>query len=140
MEAMLARVTDQAPQAFQHFITDAPWRADRVWRHLREVLPDRKGLLIIDATTFLKQGHHSVGVGRQYSGLQGQIVNCQAVVTAALWSGARAYLVGAALYSARGVAHRGGAGTGPHPRSVAIPARWRLAVTLLRQVRASGIR
>ena len=31
MEAMLARVTDPGSyQAFQHFITDAPWRADQV--------------------------------------------------------------------------------------------------------------
>lgn len=33
MEAMLARVTEPGSyQAFQHFITHAPWRADRVWR------------------------------------------------------------------------------------------------------------
>ena len=44
MEAMLARVTDPGSyQAFQHFITDAPWSADRVWRHLRSVLPEREG-------------------------------------------------------------------------------------------------
>ena len=58
MEAMLARVTEPGSyQAFQHFITDAPWSADRVWRRLRAVLPEREGLLIFDATTFLKQGH-----------------------------------------------------------------------------------
>jgi SRSO17 transposase len=33
MQAMLARVTEPvAYQAFQHFITHAPWDADRVWR------------------------------------------------------------------------------------------------------------
>jgi SRSO17 transposase len=38
MEAMLARVTE-APryQAFQHFITHAPWEAERVWRTLLAV-------------------------------------------------------------------------------------------------------
>ena len=66
MEAMLARVTEPgSSQAFQHFITDAPWRADAVWRRLRAVLPEREGLLIIDGTSFPKQGSYSVGVGRQ---------------------------------------------------------------------------
>ena len=41
MEAMLARVTDPGSyQAFQHFITDAPWSADAVWRRLRAVVPE----------------------------------------------------------------------------------------------------
>lgn len=141
MEAMLARVTEPGSyQAFQHFITHAPWSADRVWRRLRARLPIREGLLIIDATTFLKQGHQSVGVIRQYSGLQGQIVNCQAAVTAALWSEGRAFLVGAALYlphawmtdAARTRAHI--------PATVPFQEKWRQALTLLRQVRASGIR
>ena len=45
MEAMLARVTDPGSyQAFQHFITDSPWSADRVWRRLRALLPEREGV------------------------------------------------------------------------------------------------
>jgi SRSO17 transposase len=141
MQAMLARVTEPGSyQAFQHFITHAPWSADRVWRRLRRELPVREGVLILDATTFLKQGHQSVGVIRQYSGLQGQIVNCQAAVTAALWSEGRAFLVGAALYlpqawmtdAARARAHI--------PPTVQFQEKWRAALTLLRQVRASGIR
>jgi SRSO17 transposase len=140
MEAMLARVTEPGSyQAFQHFITHAPWSADRVWRRLRTVLPEREGFLILDATTFLKQGRHSVGVARQFSGLQGQIVNCQAVVTAALWTGVRAYLVGAALYLpsqwmtavARTQAHI--------PTRVRFQEKWRQALTLVRQARASGV-
>ena len=140
MEAMLARITDPGSyQAFQHFITHAPWSAERVWRRLRQVIPEREGLLIIDSTTFLKQGKHSVGVAPQYCGLQRQIANCQKAITVALWSGARAYLLGAALYvseewltdAARARAHI--------PRTIRFQQRWRLALTLLRQVRASGI-
>ena len=42
MSAMLERVREPGTyQAFQHFITDAPWSADRVWRHLRATIPDR---------------------------------------------------------------------------------------------------
>ena len=98
MEAMLARVTDPgAYQSFQHFITDAPWSAERVWRQLRTQLPKRTGVLIIDGTSFPKQGTHSVGVARQYCGALGKVANCQVAVTVALWTGGRAYLLGAAL-------------------------------------------
>ena len=66
MSAMLERVRDPGTyQAFQHFITDAPWSADAVWRHLRATIPDRTGVLILDGTSFPKQGPHSVGVARQ---------------------------------------------------------------------------
>ena len=142
MEAMLARVTEPGSyQAFQHFITHAPWSAERVWRRLRAVLPVREGLLILDATTFLKQGRESVGVARQYSGLQRQIVNCQAAVTAALWHGGRAYLVGATLYLPQGWATDAAARDRAHvPPAVSFQEKWRLAMTLLRHVRASGIR
>src|SRR4029453_4619024 len=99
MEAMLARVTEPGSyQAFQHFITDAPWNADAVWSRLRAVIPEREGLLIFDGTSFPKQGTHSVGVARQYCGALGKIANCQVAVTVALWTGARAWLLGALLY------------------------------------------
>ena len=99
MEAMLARVTEPGSyQAFQHFITDAPWNAETVWRRLRAVIPEREGLLIFDGTSFPKQGPHSVGVARQYCGALGKIANCQVAVTAALWTGGRAYLLGTTLY------------------------------------------
>ncbi len=66
MQAMLARVTEPvAYQAFQHFITHAPWEAERVWRRLRAVLPERRGVLILDGTSFPKQGPALVGVARQ---------------------------------------------------------------------------
>jgi len=70
MSAMLARVSDPGSyQAFQHFITDAPWTVAPLWRQLRAVIPDRTGVLILDGTSFPKQGRHSVGVARQYCGM-----------------------------------------------------------------------
>ena len=138
MEAMLARVTEPGSyQAFQHFITDAPWRTDAVWRRLRAVLPEREGLLIIDGTSFPKQGDCSVGVGRQYCGALGKVANCQVAVTAALWTGLRGYLLGAALYLPE--AWLTDAARARIPDSVRFQEKWRQALTLLRQVRASGI-
>src|SRR5262249_50386345 len=98
MQAMLARVTNPITyQGFQHFITHATWDAARIWRRLLEMLPERRGVLIIDGTSFPKQGIHSVGVARQYCGALGKIANCQVAVTAALWTGARAWITGALL-------------------------------------------
>lgn len=139
MEAMLARVTDPgAYQAFQHFITDAPWDADCVWRRLRVLIPEREGWLIFDGTSFPKQGTHSVGVARQYCGALGKIANCQVAVTAALWTEMRAYLLGAVLYLPEewltDAARRGAR----VPATIAFQEKWRQALTLLRQVRASG--
>ena len=136
---MLARVTEPGSyQAFHHFITHAPWSAERVWRRLRAVVPEREGLLIFDATTFLKQGQHSVGVARQYRGLQRQIANCQVAVTVALWSGARAYLLGASLYLPEEWLTAAARERARIPATVVFQQRWRLALRLLRQVRASG--
>jgi SRSO17 transposase len=99
MSAMLARVTEPTSyQAFQHFITHAPWEAEVVWRRLRAVLPERTGMLILDETSFPKSGTHSVGVARQYCGALGKVANCQVAVTAALWTGHRAWPLGALRY------------------------------------------
>jgi SRSO17 transposase len=139
MEAMLARVTEPGSyQAFQHFITDAPWNADAVWRRLRAVIPEREGLLIFDGTSFPKQGTHSVGVARQYCGALGKIANCQVAVTAALWTGARAYLLGAALYLPEEWVTDTARARARIPTTIAFQEKWRQALTLLRQVRASG--
>ena len=141
MEAMLARVTEPGSyQAFQHFITDAPWSADLVWRRLRAVLPERAGLVIIDGTSFPKQGTHSVGVARQYCGTLGKVANCQVAVTAALWTGVRAYLLGAALYLPEAWLTAAARAPARIPAGVVrFQEKWRQALTLLRQVRASGI-
>ena len=82
MSAMLERVSDPTSyQAFQHFITHAPWDAEVVWRRLRAVVPERTGILILDETSFPKSGTHSVGVARQYCGALGKVANCQVAVT-----------------------------------------------------------
>ena len=74
---------DAAHQRVHHFITNSEW-CDREVRQyaaryaIAEML--RSGPIrswIIDDTGFLKQGKHSVGVQRQYTGSAGKIANCQ---------------------------------------------------------------
>jgi SRSO17 transposase len=141
MSAMLARVsTPTSYQAFQQFITDAPWDAEVVWRRLRATLPERTGILILDETSFPKQGPHSVGVARQYCGALGKVANCQVAVTAALWTGRRAWPLGASLYlpetwtgdAARRTAAR-------IPITTKFQEKWRLALTLVQRTRAARI-
>jgi SRSO17 transposase len=141
MQAMLARVTQPVTyQAFQHFITHAVWDADRIWRRLLEMLPERRGVLIIDGTSFPKQGLHSVGVARQYCGALGKIANCQVAVTAALWTGARAWLTGALLYLPKTwIADADRRAVTQVPPRVAFQEKWRQALTLIRRARAAGL-
>jgi SRSO17 transposase len=139
MSAMLERVHDPGTyQAFQHFITHAPWSADRVWRQLRAVIPERTGVLILDATSFPKQGRRSVAVTRQYCGTLGKVANCQVAVTTALWTGVRAWMVGAALYLPAEWLTPEARQRARIPITVRFHEKWRLAVALLRQARAAG--
>jgi SRSO17 transposase len=140
MEAMWARLSDPGTyQAFQHFITDAPWEAEALWKRLREVVPDRTGVLILDGTSFPKQGPASVGVGRQYCGALGKIANCQVAVTVALWTGTQAWLLGARLYLPEAWLTPAQRTRARIPATATVVPKWQLALTLLRQVRAARI-
>ena len=140
MSAMLERVRDPGSyQAFQHFITHAPWTTARIWHRLRAVIPERTGMLILDGTSFPKQGTHSVGVARQYCGTLGKVANCQVAVTAALWTGVRAWLVGVALYLPDAWLTAEARDRAKIPATIQFQEKWRLALTLLRQVRAAGL-
>ncbi len=141
MSAMLARVSEPTSyQAFQHFITHAPWDAERVWRRLRAVVPARTGLLILDETSFPKSGPHSVGVARQYCGALGKVANCQVAVTAALWTAQQAWPMGALLYLPEAwTTDPGRCAVAQVPPTVRFQEKWRLALTLVRRTRAAGV-
>jgi len=77
-----ARV-DAEHQRLAHFVSNSNWRDVDVRReaaaYALEVLTKREPVTswIFDDTGFLKQGSHSVGVQRQYTGSAGKITNCQ---------------------------------------------------------------
>jgi SRSO17 transposase len=139
MEAMWSRLSDPGTyQAFQHFITHAPWRTDVVWRRLRAVVPERCGVLILDGTSFPKQGTASVGVARQYCGALGKTANCQVAVTVALWTGVRAWVLGAHLYLPEEWLTPPQRARARIPDTVSFRPKGQLALTLWRHVRAAG--
>jgi SRSO17 transposase len=111
-----------------------------VWRRLRTVVPERTGILILDETSFPKSGPHSVGVARQYCGALGKVANCQVAVTAALWTGHRAWPMGALLYLPEAwTTDRARCTAARIPPTVEFQEKWRLALTLVRRTRAAGV-
>ena len=77
-----ARV-DAVHQRLLHFVSNSPWDDHAVRLHaaryaigaMTEQAPITSWIL--DDTGFLKQGRHSVGVQRQYTGFAGKTTNCQ---------------------------------------------------------------
>jgi len=72
-------------QALQQFVNQSPWDEQGVLRryrgHLAGTFADPQGIFLIDDVSFPKQGHHSVGVQRQYCGALGKKANCQVAVS-----------------------------------------------------------
>ena len=72
---------DATPYGLQHLLDRAKWDADAVrddlQAYVRAHLGHPSGVLVIDETSFLKKGTHSVGVGLHYSGVTGKLENCQ---------------------------------------------------------------
>jgi SRSO17 transposase len=102
------------------------------------VIPERRGVLILDGTSFPKQGPHSVGAIRQYCGALGKLANCQVATTVALWTGVRGWFLGAQLYLPEEWLTPEQRARARIPAGVVFQEKWRQALTLLRQVRAAG--
>jgi SRSO17 transposase len=54
--------------------------------------------MIIDESSHVKKGKHSVGVARQYAGSVGKVDNCQVVAYLSLCNGKRSSLIDEALF------------------------------------------
>jgi SRSO17 transposase len=85
-DTIAAAVADTSTERLQHLLTDAEWDPEEIdalrVRRLSENSPKKRGILLIDETSFPKKGDASVGVKRQYCGELGKVANCQVVVSA----------------------------------------------------------
>jgi SRSO17 transposase len=79
--------TDALHQRLLHFLNDSTWDDREVRleaaREGLDAMTKRESVRswIVDDTGFLKQGTHSVGVQRQYTGSAGKVTNCQVAVS-----------------------------------------------------------
>ena len=97
-----ASIPGTHPQRLQELTTEIQWdenvlNAQRVQRMCADVRVG-DGALIFDDTGFAKQGTHSVGVARQYSGTLGKVGNCQVAVTSVYADPAVSWPVHVRLY------------------------------------------
>ncbi len=69
------------PDGMKRLLSSAVWDTDGVRDDLRtyalEHLGTKSAIVVIDETSFPKQGKKSAGVGVQYCGTTGQVENCQ---------------------------------------------------------------
>lgn len=101
--AMAAVVDEGCEQQFQHFISNSPWQHEPVVEQLARDADRLLGgkpdsALILDESSFVKQGERSVGVARQWCGRLGKVDNCQVAVFAVLTDGTRHTPVDMRLY------------------------------------------
>ena len=78
------RVPGSDVQALRQFVNQSPWAWAPLQAALTTLLLDRllpEAVLILDETSFPKQGDQSVGVARQYCGALGKTANCQVAVS-----------------------------------------------------------
>jgi SRSO17 transposase len=84
LEPMVARLGEAGDyEALQHFLADSPWDPVVIQRAVAERVCPEIGVMawVIDDTGIPKDGTHSPGVKRQYSGTFGKIANCQLAVS-----------------------------------------------------------
>jgi SRSO17 transposase len=142
IEPMAKRLPDGNVQALQHFIGKSPWPYEPVRQQLAGVLcPEMgPGLWIVDDTGFPKQGKHSVGVARQYSGTLGKVANCQVAVSLQHATATASLPVDWALYLpeewTEDPARCAAAGV---PVPVRHRPKWRLALDLIDRARRAGL-
>lgn len=102
---------DAMHQRLLHFAVDSKWSDQEVRREAAQyalsAMTEREPVeaWIVDDTGFLKQGTHSVGVQRQYTGSAGKVTNCQIGVSLSIATRTEHVPIDFALYLPESWAH-----------------------------------
>jgi SRSO17 transposase len=103
IEPIALRYQDpKAVRTMQAFFQKSPWNDQKMLylyqKRLASQINEPDGMINVDGSDFPKKGKYSVGVQRQYCGIQGKTENCQAGVFVG-YSGSKGYgLVDRRLY------------------------------------------
>jgi SRSO17 transposase len=150
IEPIAARLVDDATaiegmrQRLQQCVSVSTWSEDELFRRLATKvdteLPELEAF-VVDDTGFAKKGTHSVGVARQYSGTLGRVDNCQVATSLHLAGERGSACIGFRLYLPEPWAadrhRRRKAGV---PDDVEFQTKWQLALHLIDQALAAGVR
>jgi SRSO17 transposase len=152
MQPMAGRVPDADYQVMQQFITDSPWDPkelmDKTIQMMNKEVSDPDGIILLDDTSFPKQGNHSVGVGRQYCGALGKVANCQ-VAPSALYTipsivrnrDAITWPLGMELYlPKKWIADKKRREETGIPKNVKFKEKWLIGLGLIDNARKLGVR
>lgn len=142
--AAVDRAGSDYEQGLQQLVAASPWADRPVRDRLARWAAGRAGrgerYVVIDDTGFAKQGRHSVGVARQYSGTLGKVGNCQVAVTAQLAAGGAVVCLDAELYLPREwTDDPGRCAAAGVPPTVGFRAKWELALGMLARAKANGV-
>jgi SRSO17 transposase len=148
VEPMAARLkaieqgTEDYEQALQQFLNQSPWDEQDVLDGMHTWIGRRfgtDGFLIIDDTGFPKQGEHSVGVARQYTGTLGKVASCQVAVTLQFATVKHVVALDARLYLpqvwTQDQERLTKAGV---PDAVGYQPKWQMALAMVRRAAANG--
>ena len=137
---------ERSPDGMQRLLNRAVWDERGVREDLRgyvvEALGAPDGVLVFDETGDIKQGSHTVGVARQYTGVTGQVENCQVSVHAAYVSSRGQALVDVELYLPKAFAldpARCAEAGVPPQRAGVVLTKSELAVEMLHRAVAAGM-
>ncbi|MGH8006721.1 MAG: IS701 family transposase, partial [Candidatus Binatia bacterium] len=137
-------VPETNEQQFQHLLTDMVWdenvlNRQRIARMLL-IRGEGDGVLIFDDTGFEKQGRHSVGVARQYTGTAGKLTNCQVTVNCHYAERTLAWPVATRLYLPQEWADDGERRAKAHvPEELTFQTKAEIALALRAEANACGV-
>lgn len=139
-----AREADAMRQQLQECAVISTWSDERLrYKLAQKIERELPGIeaLVVDDTGFPKQGTHSVGVHRQYSGTLGRTGNCQVATSVHLAGEKGSACIGMRLYLPEVWAE-----DLPRRKKVGVPAdlefqkKWQLAIALVDDALAWGVR
>ncbi|WP_249688723.1 IS701 family transposase [Microvirga sp. 3-52] len=135
---------DSGPWRQQAVLGRSQWDADALRDMVRDYAletPAAPGaVLVIDETGFLRQGQHSCGVGRQYTGSAGKITSCQVGVFAAYVSDKGCAFIDRQLYLPQDWTNKPERRTAAHvPDNLHFVTKPQIAAQMIERAIAAGV-